>query len=369
MKKLLLILILLTGFTTAHAQTDEPRSFLLGFTPFPYDVTVEAVMYTYERLAADADLTVQHFDNGVPWTEALANQPYNPQLMEDWSWRRTLTPADQSLLVTVTPLAFLRDGLAAYHGETDNMPVPAPFDTYPLDHPDVIAAYIQYCDTIIEYFQPDYFMFGIEVNLLMKSAPQLWDSYMVLHRAVYTHLKERYPDLPAFVSLTGIDVAEGYTDANHADQLRVLDDLHDYTDLIGWSIYPYFTNYLTTAIPTDLFNDLAALTDKPQAVTETGYPAQDFAINFAGVRLEFDTDPTKQALWMQYLLASAQEHDLEFVVNFVLRDYDAVWRWLGSREELEIAWRDTGLYDEDGGERPALAVWREWLARPFAPGS
>lgn len=75
------------------------------------------------------------------------------------------------------------------------------------------------------------------------------------------------------------------------------------------------------------------------AVTETGYPAQDFAINFAGIRLEFDTDPTKQALWMEYLLASAQEHELEFVVNFRhLRDYDAV----GGGWGVAKSWRSRG---------------------------
>ncbi len=366
MKKLLLMLVLLTGFTTVHAQSADSRSFLMGFTPFPYEVSVEAVTYTYDRIADDADLIVQHFDNGVPWTEALANEPYNPHVLDDMSWRRALNPRDHQLLLTVTPIAFTRDGLAEYRGTGDQMPLPAPFDTYTFDHPDVIAAYLQYCDTMVDYFQPDYFMFGIEVNLLMKLAPDKWEAYMVLHRAVYAHLKERYPDLPAFVSLTGIDVVEGYTEADHANQMRAFNDLLDYTDIVGWSVYPYMTGYMTNALPTSLFDQLAALSDKPMAVTETGYPAQNFAIYIGDVRVEFNTDATKQMEWTRYLLESAQEHDFEFVVNFVLRDYDALWRMLGGNEDLTIAWRDTGLYDEDGGERPALAVWREWLARPLS---
>ncbi|MCU0515027.1 MAG: hypothetical protein MUE40_20925, partial [Anaerolineae bacterium] len=38
---------------------------LLGFTPFPYDVSLGAVGYTYRTIAANATIINQHFDNGV----------------------------------------------------------------------------------------------------------------------------------------------------------------------------------------------------------------------------------------------------------------------------------------------------------------
>jgi exo-beta-1,3-glucanase (GH17 family) len=188
---------------------------------------------------------------------------------------------------------------------------------------------------------------------------------MTLHRAVYTTLKASHPDLPLVVSVTGIDLLEGYTDANHEDQMRALADLVDYTDILGLSVYPYMTAYMTNVLPEAMFDDLAALTDKPLAITETGYPAQSFGINAEeGLRLEFDSDTTKQERYIQLLLNEAQQHEFRFIINFVLRDYDALWRQIGANEDLTIAWRDTGLYDEDGGERPALAVWREWLEKP-----
>ena len=39
-----------TPTTDPNAQ---PRSFHLGFTPFPYDISLGAVNFTYERLAID----------------------------------------------------------------------------------------------------------------------------------------------------------------------------------------------------------------------------------------------------------------------------------------------------------------------------
>ncbi|MCA9909927.1 MAG: hypothetical protein KC519_14820, partial [Anaerolineae bacterium] len=115
-----------------------------------------------------------------------------------------------------------------------------------------------------------------------------------------------------------------------------------------------------------MFDQLVALTDKPIAITETGYPAQTFSI-FAGnnVRVTLESDADKQARYIALLLAAAQEYDFVFVVNFVLRDYDALWQQIGAREDLTIAWRDTGLYDEEGAVRPALDLWRAALALPF----
>jgi len=365
MNMLLALLALLLTFSPAQAQPADTRPFYLGFTPFPYEVSLDAVRYTYARIASDADLIVHHFDNGVPWTEALAQTAYSDHVLDDWSFRRSLTPDTHQVMVTVTPIRLLRDGLALYRGSADDQPLPAPFDSYTFDHPDVIAAFIHYCDTIIDYFDPDYFLFGIEVNLLMKNAPDQWAAYMTLHRQVYAHLKAAYPDLPAFVSLTGIDLVEGYTDADHAAQAQALSDVLGYTDILGLSVYPYFTRYMTEAIPTALFDELAALTDKPLAVTETGYPAQDFRVDAGGgTFLNFASDPQKQADWARYLLESAAEHNLELVVNFIVRDYDALWRQIGALEDMSILWRDTGLYDEDGTARAALDVWRAWLALP-----
>jgi hypothetical protein len=42
---------------------------------------------------------------------------------------------------------------------------------------------------------------------------------------------------------------------------------------------------------------------------------------------------------------------MPFVVNIVARDYDALWTAAGGGDVLAI-WRDTGLYDEEGGGAP-----------------
>jgi hypothetical protein len=364
MRRLILLLVLaVCGVVHAQDATPETRPFLMGFTPFPYDVSVPAAFYTYETLPQNADVIMHHFDNGIPWQEALDNAPLPKAVQDDWNFRMAMTPTEMPIILSMSPINFDRTGIAAYRGEQDNLPLPAPWNSYDFDAPEVIQAYTQYLERAIEFFQPAYVNMGIEANLLMKVAPTRWDAYVTLHRAVYATLKEKYPDVSLFVSMTGIDLIAGYTDANHADQTRAFNDLIDHTDIFALSMYPYFTSYMTNAIPTEIYNQLAALTDKPLAVAETGYPAQNFNINVSGVSLAFESDQSKQEAYTRYLLESAQEHQFVFVINFVMRDYDALWQAIGGKEDLTIAWRDTGLFDEDGNERQALAVWREWLAR------
>lgn len=362
--KIIVILFLVFSLSAIGRTKDDTRPFYMGFTPFPYDIRLEAVDYTYAHIADEADLIAHHFDNGVPWVEALGGEPYSDNVMSDWAFRRSRTQSDQKVLVSVTPIRADRAGLALYRGETDDMPLPAPFDIYSFDHPDVEKAFLRYCDDIIAYFEPDYFLFGIEVNLLMKLNPAAWDSYMMLHRRVYAHLKETYPDLPVMMSMTAVDLLEGYTEADHEAQMQALRDVIGYTDLLGLSVYPYMAHFMTNSLPDDLFDQLASLTDKPIAITETGYPAQNFAVESGLGRLQFVSDETKQNAYMKLLLEKASEHQFRFVVQFVLRDYDALWKAIGGKEDLTIVWRDTGLYDEEGAERIALETWRIWLERP-----
>lgn len=351
------------------AQDGERRAFHLGFTPFPYAISFEAVDWTYATLAQDADLVAQHFDNGVPWVEALSGAPFNDALMQDWNDRKARTPDDAVLYLSITPINFWRTTIATYRGSAEDMPLPSPWDTYTFDSPDVLTAFVRYAERAVEFFQPDYLNIGVEANLLMRNAPDQWDSYIRMHRQVYTLLKQLYPDLTIFVSLTGIDMLEGYNDSNHADQMKALADIAPYTDLFAWSLYPYMTNYMTNSIPTDMFDrlaDLVAPYGKPMAVSETGYPAQTFRVDVGGGTLvTFDGTPEKQAQYIDLLLNAAQEYRMPFVINFVLRDYDALWQQIGAKEDLTIAWRDTGLFDEDGAGRPALDLWRRWLALPM----
>lgn len=355
------------GFSALPTTAQETRSFYMGFTTFPYAVSQEAVDYTFTTIGREADLIAFSFDNGVPWVEALQGQPFHPILEAEWKASTAKIPKNHRRYVQVSPIALLRNGLALYRGAQGDMPLPSPWDKAKFDDPEVIKAYVYYCQRLIQVFEPDYLGIGIEVNLLMTNAPDLWDGFVRFHREVYQTLKAAYPDLTILTTFHGTSLIEGYlSEANHEDQMKALRDLIDYTDVFALSLYPYLTSAMTFRIPETLISDLVALAPgKPLAISEMGYPAQDLILT--QTPLTMPSTPDKQNQWIQVALEAAQQYRFQFVVNYVLRDYDALWELVKDKGDLMVLWRDTGVFDEQGGERPALQTWRGYLKRPVQP--
>ncbi len=52
------------------------RTFRMGFTDFPHDLTAAGLEAAAQIVSTEGDLAVQHFDDGIPWNEALLGTPY-----------------------------------------------------------------------------------------------------------------------------------------------------------------------------------------------------------------------------------------------------------------------------------------------------
>lgn len=353
----------------ADAEPDaSTRSFALGFTPFPFAATVEAVNETYRILRDDADLYAFHTTQGVPWSEAEKNAEvaqYGAAIRATWQTWKTNVASGHAVYLGLTPLNDDRDGLADYWGSAEHMALPSAFANAALDSEIVRRAYLSHCLRAIAYFSPDYLAIGLEVNLLLKKRPSEWPKYVALHRYVYEEIKKQHPKLPVFASFTAVDLLAGFGDADHATQTSAVAELMPFMDLLALSFYPFMSVYQTNQIPSDSFARLAALAGgKRLAVAETGMVAQ--RAQLPTWQLDLQGTPEKQAAWIELVLREAEQRAMPFVVNFVARDYDALWSTLsGVEQEFATLWRDTGLYDESGRERPALRVWRDVLKRPL----
>ena len=62
---------------------------------------------------------------GVPWTEALHNQPFHPNFMADWERRKALTAGGLRTYLGITPLSMGRNDISEYTNEQENMALPA----------------------------------------------------------------------------------------------------------------------------------------------------------------------------------------------------------------------------------------------------
>jgi hypothetical protein len=361
-----LILMLTAVLSCSDEKKTVSRGFHMGFTPFPYDISLDAVNFTYQKIAEDGDIINHHFDNGVPWPEALEGSAFNDNVINDWNYRKDHTPQSHKIYLSVSALNINRNGLALYRGGQDDMALPSPWDTYEFNDPSVKTAYLNYCKRAIDFFEPDYFNMSVEANLLYVNNPLLWEDYLELHTYVYEKLKSDYPSLPIFSSISCAPLLDGYfTGSDWQDQRLHAQQIIDKSDFFGISFYPYMSELLGAPYPANSFDQLFSLTSKPIVIAETGYPAESFSMDTGNGKVTITSDPEKQAAYLDDLLTHCDHHDVKFVINFVVRDYDQLWTKIGAHEDLTIAWRDTGLYDENGSSRKGLLVWRKFFTRRY----
>ncbi len=366
MKKLFSMLIILFVVSACGSSgggdndsNTASRSYYLGFTPFPYAISTEAVDFSYDTISNNADLVAHHLEEGVPWDELDLNQGienFPTELRDGWALRRAKSPPGHLNYVAISPIALQRNAIAP-RPDSVGGGLPAWLTAFNLDR--TKTAYLRYSIEAIEYFDPDYLVIGIEVNELRHSRPDLWDDYLELHRDTYNSLRALYPELSISVSVTGMNLIPGYTDATattekYNEQLAALGAVMAYSDLYCLSLHTFISALLAdTVISTDELQQIFAANDKPLAVCETSYPAQVFTLG----ALTWNGDSSKQQQYFENLFSVIENHAAEFIVSFVIRDYDDLWVSLGSPDDFNKLWRDTGFYDEAGSARPVLETW------------
>ncbi len=352
-----------------ESQTAVPanRPFYLCMTPWPYDLTPGAIAETYTFLKKHTDMVGHHFDDGVPWQEALEQRPYHAKVRENLDYRVKQLPGWKVYLI-VTPISWGRDRMAAYWGKEANRPRAGKWKRKKFDDPETIDAYVNFCRTLIKKFKPVYLTYGIEVNMLRARNKRAFDRYVNMTAKVYPRLKKEFPNLPM-----GLTFHVGTYAESPSDQRAVIEKLLPYMDFIGVSSYPYgeanrgrkktFSD--PKFIPTNWFRQIRDIApDKPFAIAETGFIAEPFESK--QYRVSIPGNDRWQAKYMEWLLQEAHTLNAEFVMWFVSRDYDQGWKRLKKMgfDDVAKTWKDTGLVDHAGRNRPALDIWRKWMKTP-----
>ena len=179
-----LALLLLSRLASAAvADEPEPRRYRMGFTPFPYDATLEAVVGTWQFVKTHGDIIAFHIE-GVPWAECLEGNPFNPELVRDWEGQKHAIPEGGKVYLAISP------GRGTLKEGEKSQPIPETLRDRPYDDPMVKRAYLAFCRRMVEFFRPDYLAIGIEVNEIRQAGPDPWRAYATLHRHVYEALKK-----------------------------------------------------------------------------------------------------------------------------------------------------------------------------------
>ncbi len=340
-----------------NAASSDNYNGPMGFTPWPPDLTEEAVEDVYGFIKKNANLIAHHLDGGVPWQEALDESAFSNHLQGEWSKRKRYTPPSFKVFVSITPINFVRDGLAKSWGDADNQPLTGQWKSANFSDEAVKKAYLNYAERVIEYFNPDYLAIGIESNIMITKNPALWDSYIELHKDTYAALKKKYPTLPVFatVQYEHLRGVEDESKENLRFQKPAVAQLVESSDLMALSTYRF--GFVHNKYDDDYFDDALSF-GKPIAIAEMGAMSSITRVFF----MILPASENDQKNFVSMMLNAAAAHDFHFVVNWLAVDFDKMVSKLpDDMAEISKAWVHTGLVSSDGEEKPALSVWRNHL--------
>ncbi len=342
---------------TTTTTTSNERTFSMGFTRWPSEISLKGVKQADDFIAKHADLVSIMFIGGIPWQEALENKPFSKDIQNNLNYQ---VPNGYELLLSISPLDMGRAKLAPYWGEKDNLPLPKIWQSKKFNSFEVTSAFSNFVLRSIDKLKPDYLAIGIESNALLTHSPTVWNDYKDFHQQVYRIIKKQHPDIPVFFTIE-YNHYTGYTGAaKGTPQKNEVASLMQYSDMVAISSYPHMSYETPWPIRNDHF-DFAKQFNKPIGIAETGMSSKK--VKTFGLKLRGSEKDQHQ--YYKVLLETAHRDKYKFIATFATTDFDKLVSQLPNKEIREIAkiWQFTGLQNRSGKGKQALKIWDEYLAK------
>lgn len=352
-------LVLCSAF---QASAKPIRKAYYGFTAFPSDFTVEAVQRTQNIIKRHANLYALHFDDCVPWKELLKGNPF-PGVEKKWDEEAFWIPAGHAVYLGLNPGAGERSVLAPSCGSDGEASgdMPPELRGASFDKPAVKKAFLEYARRAIRRFKPAFVNLGIEMGGVALHNVSEWNKFVTLYLETYTTLKREFPAIQFGFSTS----APVLLDPATAARIKPVVERSDY---LGLSLYPYdgpFQKKIGAPSLPDgqrswrkIMNTARALTSKPVAICETGFITKNVELEHYDLRLY--GNESLQTAFVKDLVQYARRDNYPFVVWFLTVDYDALYEKMPKvpATEVNLLWRNAGLFRGDFTPKPALEAWK-----------
>jgi len=160
------------------------RSFLMGMSDWSCGPESVDKQQTLDRIYRHSDLICFQFDNGAPWPEAFANEEFGTPLQETICSRLARLKQGHRMYLEIGALNMDRSDITGYWGNAANQPRPAPWDGYAIDDRRMVTAYANYCNYLIEQFQPSLVNYSLECTDYLHHHPGTWRPFVRFHQGV-----------------------------------------------------------------------------------------------------------------------------------------------------------------------------------------
>ncbi|HVF85913.1 MAG TPA: glycosyl hydrolase 53 family protein [Abditibacteriaceae bacterium] len=347
-----------TRIEAAPTQTGSisSRPFLMGFTRWPADLTLEGITISQDFAYKHGDIVSVMFIGGIPWQESLDGKPFSADVENNF---QNLPPPGKKLFLSISPLNMGHNGLALNWGIKDNLPLPESWNKRALDSVEVKRAYLNFVLRAVQAMKPDYLAIGIESNVLLSHDATKWRQLKNLNRETYGAVKKKFPALPVLFTTDVLHFKEIAPEARGSHQAIEVADMMKWSDLFAMSLYPFMNADVKRPLPTD-FLDFARSFRKPIAVSESGMTSRNVVLKSFKVTLEGSEDEQKS--FVRQLLQTAARDNYRFVINFATTDFEKLCDKLPPPiDDLGRVWSFTGLQNSAQEAKPSLAVWDNFL--------
>jgi len=367
LKLIFYILFALTLFSACENEPSKPelcdsdqsldvvtsRSFKMGFTTWSFGPDAEDVEATYQFINGHADIYSEHLDEAIPWKALLNHTAFPTKFNNDMAYKVSKRSANQQMLLSVSLLNIDRNNLMKDYDGT--VPLYSAMNDIAIED-----AYFDYLVYLIELFKPNYLVTAMEVNELKVKSETRWEEYKLLMSNIRSRIKTAYPSLQISESVT----LHNWYLPNVENQTAFVDDITSYInqnlDFAAISFYPFLKGMHTKTDMQKAFDFLHGETIKPVAFVETSHIAEDLVV--PSFSLNINGSVCEQKEYLEVLLLNAWLHDYQFIIWWAHRDFDELWAiFPDETKDLGLLWRDTGLLDEAGNERPAFETWQKIL--------
>ncbi|UXP34008.1 glycosyl hydrolase 53 family protein [Reichenbachiella agarivorans] len=327
---------------------DEGRKFKMGFSTWVFGPTEQDRNETYSFIQSNGDIYSEQVDDRIPWNSWINDLELPIDFVQSIDDRVNMIDKNLSLVLSISPLNTSRNDLKE---DWDGLPI----EYNSINELKIEDAYFKHVEYLVGRFNPKYLVSAMEPNDLLINSTAKWADFKLLASNVRSRLKTRFPSLLISESITLHNYFQPQVD-NPSDYIQEVSDYSEEFDFIAISFYPFFKNLQTIEEYQEAFDFLHNQFNKPIAFVETSHLSGDLVI--PNLNTNITGSLTRQKEYLETLVSNAHTNNYEFIIWWAHRDYDALWETFPDEvKDIGQVWRDTGLLDEDGVERPAFSVW------------
>jgi len=330
-----------------RATAGDARSFLLGFSSIPGELTEASYLETYDLAANHGEALL--IQRPPAWADFLPGASVSLALSEQTLAERRAAELRHLRLVYVLdvfePAARERlQGLPATHtGLT-------------LADGELRQALRADALFVARNVQPAYLVIGNEVNVTFEHGPDAYQQFVEIYREIYDVLQEVSPETQVLTSFQYEELL-GVIPwlPPHVPRWELLDDFEGRLDVLGITTYPSFSFAVARKIEQFYYRQIHEHTDLPVAFVSAGYASSP---GREGIN---SSTPAEQRRYLQRLFESAGRLGSPLLIWLLAEDLSYA---TGPPEDLVA---NLGLMEVGGAPKEAWPAWLEAVARPYDP--